>query len=88
MAGSPKELSLYYFETCPYCVRVLDAMQELDISLPLKHILHEPAYGEELVREGGKDQVPCLKIESHDGSVSWLYESLDIIDYLKQHCVS
>jgi glutaredoxin 2 len=87
MAESTKNLSLYYFDTCPYCVRVLDAMKEMDLSLPLRHILHEPAYGEELVREGGKDQVPCLKIESQDGSVTWLYESLDIIDFLKQHNV-
>jgi glutathione S-transferase len=88
MAATDATLSLYYFETCPYCVRVLDAMKEMDVALPLKHILHEPAHGEELVREGGKDQVPCLKIESGNGTVTWLYESLDIIDYLKKHVVS
>jgi glutathione S-transferase len=88
MADDHRTLSLYYFETCPYCVRVLDAMKELDLELPLKHILHEPEHGEELIREGGKDQVPCLKIEEHGGAVTWLYESLDIIEYLKQHVVS
>lgn len=31
---------------------------------------------------GGKTQVPCLRIESDDGKVEWMYESDDIIRYL------
>jgi hypothetical protein len=30
--------------------------------------------------------VPCLRIE-RDGEVTWLYESLDIIAYLRAHAV-
>lgn len=35
----------------------------------------------ELMRGGGKTQVPCLRIESDDKD-QWLYESDDIIAYL------
>jgi glutathione S-transferase len=34
-----------------------------------------------LVNQGGKLQVPCLRIEK-DGKVEWLYESSSIINYL------
>ena len=37
---------------------------------------------EELLSGGGRLKVPCLKIEEEDGSVRWMYESSDIIDYL------
>lgn len=39
--------------------------------------------GNELTSGGGKFQVPCLRIESADGKVRWMYESIDIIRYLK-----
>jgi len=35
-----------------------------------------------LIDGGGKSQVPCLRIESEDGAVQWMYESRDIINYL------
>ena len=37
-----------------------------------------------LVNEGGRHKVPCLRIEKADDSVQWLYESTDIIAYLKK----
>jgi len=33
---------------------------------------------------GGRPTVPCLRILKEDG-VFWLYESEDIIEYLKNH---
>ena len=41
-------------------------------------------YREELIREGGKRTVPCLKITNEDQSVTWMYESGDIINYLEK----
>jgi glutathione S-transferase len=38
----------------------------------------------ELIAGGGKGQVPCLRIETDDGNVRWLYESADIIAYLRE----
>ncbi len=36
----------------------------------------------DLMDGGGKTQVPCLRIESPEGDVQWMYESDDIIAYL------
>ncbi len=37
----------------------------------------------DLIAGGGKSQVPCLRIETENGDVRWLYESIDIVRYLK-----
>lgn len=69
---------LYYKKSCPYCARVLRFMEESKITLDLRNTL-EPGNQEDLVRIGGKKQVPCLVIEGRP-----LYESGDIIDYLRE----
>lgn len=73
-------LTLYHFEGCPYCARVRSYMADHNISIPLKDIHAKPAYGDELIKIGGKKQAPCLVI---DGKA--LYESLDIIEWLKKN---
>ncbi len=37
-----------------------------------------------LMQGGGKTQVPCLRIQNQAGEVEWMYESDDIIAYLKR----
>jgi glutaredoxin 2 len=74
---------LYYFSTCPYCVFVRLAMIWWGLKIPLKNILFDSANSADLIAGGGKDQVPCLRIENEDGDVRWLYESIDIVRYLK-----
>lgn len=54
-------------------------MRQHDIELPLRDITSEPGARDELIRVGGKAQVPCLFI---DGAP--LYESDDIIAYLSK----
>ena len=41
-----------------------------------------------LMLGGGKTQVPCLRIEHENGRVECMYESIDIIQYLKQGIAS
>lgn len=72
------DLHLYYRPTCPYCQKVLRYMQAYNIELPLHDITASEADRAYLVEHGGRQQVPCLFI---DGEA--LYESDDIIDYLK-----
>mgnify|MGYP001604479589 CR=1 FL=1 len=74
------ELTLYHFFGCPYCQRVRDYLAKEGIGVPLKDIHQNPAWREELVKIGGKSQVPCLAI---DGTA--LYESLDIIEWFKNN---
>lgn len=81
---SAKELTLYHFIGCPYCAAVKVFIDQFDLDIEQKDILINPAYGKELLKEGGKAQVPCLRIESNQGEVNWLYESQHIIDYLRQ----
>ena len=73
------ELTLYGRTSCPYCVKVLRFMQHRNITIPLKDTT-DPENREELIRIGGKGQVPCLVI---DGKA--LYESMDIIAWLDQN---
>ena len=77
---------LFYFSTCPYCIRVRMAMMRMGLEMPLKNIHSDPQYQTELIAGGGKKQVPCLRIEDSQGNIRWLYESGDIIRYLKQKC--
>ncbi len=55
-------------------------MQEHDIVIPMKNILEQPKYCQELLELGGKTQVPCLVIDKKP-----LYESDDIIQWFKNN---
>jgi glutaredoxin 3 len=77
LKGQPLALTLFKKDTCPYCMRVLQALEELGITLPLRDTAQDPQAREELVRVGGKATVPCLFIDKKP-----LYESADIIAYL------
>ncbi len=75
---------LYQYPSCPFCHRVRRFVQEQGIDLEMRDTLTDPEARRELVAGGGRGMVPCLRIE-RDGEVRWLYESLDIIDYLRRH---
>ncbi|MFC3912116.1 glutaredoxin family protein [Pseudaeromonas sharmana] len=86
MSDTVPALALYVRPSCPYCVRVTEFCQQHQLSLEQRNIA-EGSHLEALMVGGGKRQVPCLRIESASGEVRWLYESLDIIAYLKAHLV-
>ena len=71
------DVTLYYKPTCPYCQKVLAYMDQNGINLRLKDVLASPENKQELIKIGGKGQVPCLVT---DGKA--LYESDDIIKWL------
>lgn len=48
----------------------------LDAQLPGKH-------RNDLVQGGGQAKVPCLKVTDAAGNTQWLYESGEIIKYLR-----
>jgi len=60
----------------------------MGLELPLKDISLHPENKTALIAGGGKKQVPCLRIEDERGGVQWMYESSDIIRYLKQQLAS
>lgn len=75
------KLELYMFDTCPFCRRVLNYLDEscrTDVEL---HNIHKnEADRQRLIEVGGVEQVPCLFVDGVP-----MYESLDIIDWLKAH---
>lgn len=74
---------LYYQESCVYCLAVRAALWWLGLKIPFKDIMFHPDNNAELIAGGGKSQVPCLRIKSERGEVRWMYETIDIIRYLK-----
>lgn len=85
--GSTKEapgLALYGYPQCPFCRRVLNAVDSLGIEIPLRNTMQEAEYQRDVVEALGRGTVPVLRIESPAGDVEWLPESADIVRYLHE----
>ena len=72
---------LFQYAGCPFCARVDRFLREFDIDIEYRDTLRDREAHAELVAGGGSSTVPCLRISSESG-VRWLYESLDIMQYL------
>jgi glutathione S-transferase len=78
----PKQLlELYDFEACPYCRKVREVLCELDLDYLAHPVAHGSGRTKELIRLGGKRQVPYL-VDPNTGAR--LYESDEIIEYLNE----
>jgi glutaredoxin len=77
-----RALALYEFRACPYCVKVRMEVRRLGLNVELRDVRLEERYAAELIQQGGEYQVPCLRIEE-DGATRWLYESDEIIRFLR-----
>lgn len=75
--------TLYHFQLSPYAKQVRTALASLPIKISMKDVLLDDVAYRELTEQGGKDQVPCLKIDAPAGA-QWMYESKAIISYLKK----
>lgn len=78
-----KDLILYQFRACPFCIKVRRSIHRLALNIDLRNANESDQYQQELLQGGGKVQTPCLRIKDKNG-VNWLYESNDIISYLDQ----
>lgn len=78
------KLALYKYDSCPFCVMTHQSIRSLGLEIDMRDILLDSHHREDLIKGGGKPQVPCLRIEDQEGHVQWLYESRDIIDYLRR----
>jgi len=77
------KMSLYQFEACPFCVKIRRELTRLSLNIELRDAKNNAAFKDELIREGGKHKVPCLRIEDDANTVKWLYESKDIASFLQ-----
>ena len=82
--ASSKDLVLYQFRMCPYCVKARRAIKRLSLNIESRDALREASSREELLAGGGKIKVPCLRIADKEGNTTWMYESSDIITYLQE----
>jgi len=80
---SAKDLTLYQFNACPFCVKTRRTLRRLNVPVALRDAKNSDIDRQTLLNEGGKIKVPCLRIEEGDKTV-WMYESKVIIDYLNQ----
>lgn len=81
-----RQLVLYHFRSCPFCMRTRRAIDQLNIDIALRDIHRDAAAYDELMAGGGRQTVPCLRIDG-GARQTWLYESDDIIRYLEQRFV-
>lgn len=84
MDDKTSNLALYQFHACPFCIITRRAMRRLGLNIQLRDAQNDPLWQQELIEQGGKRQVPCLRISDENGRVEWLYESKEIRQYLEQ----
>ncbi len=84
IAQETAKLALYQFEACPFCVKVRFVLKRLSLPIVTRDAKNNEQYKKELIEQGGKHKVPCLKIESDSGATQWLYESNTIINYFEE----
>ncbi len=78
------KLQLYIAYPCPFCIRVTDFMEEHNInSIEIIDTKWDRDKHLDLQSKYGKTMVPLLLIDGEP-----MYESLDIIDYLKSNYVN
>jgi glutaredoxin len=71
-------LDYYYFDSCPFCQRVLRVIHELKIKVNYKDIYGDTTNMQKLLHITGRKTVPCLFIDGNP-----MHESADIIAWLK-----
>lgn len=74
-------LTMYVKTGCPYCAKAIAAADELGLEVEYKNKA-EAGVIDELVARGGKSQYPYL-VDSERGVE--MYESGDIVTYLREH---
>ena len=79
-----KNMTLYQYPTCPFCVRVKRNMKRLNLPIRLVDPRKDSEAMHLLEKQGGKIQVPCLQLVDRQGQTTWMYESADINAYLQQ----
>lgn len=77
---SSHNLILFYKPSCPYCKKVLATINTAAKGIQLKNIQSDQRAIQDLIRIGGKRQIPCLLIDGKP-----LYESQAIIEWLSQN---
>ena len=76
-------LSIYQFQFCPFCIKTRRNLYKLNLPIKYFDAMNDSHARQELLEQGGKVKVPCLRI-FNDDKITWLYESTEIINYLNK----
>jgi len=79
-----QQLALYQFKTCPFCMKVRREIKRLSLNIELRDAQHDTQHRSELQQGGGKVKVPCLRVERENADETWIYESNNVIQYLRK----
>jgi len=75
-------MSLYQFNACPFCIKVRRHLRRYSLNVELKDAKNDYVVKNELIKEGGKHKVPCLRIMIDANNIDWLYSSDRICSFL------
>ena len=78
-----KNLSLYQYDGCPFCIRVMTTIKRLNVDVEIRNIRKNPKHLSDLRDARGRTTVPVLRIEG-GGQDHWMPESGDIVKWLKK----
>jgi glutaredoxin 3 len=73
-----KGLVLYKTDACPYCIRVLRVINQLQVEILIRDTRRNRKWRDDLQRRTNRTQVPCLFIDGEP-----MFESNDIIAWIK-----
>ena len=74
---------LYQYHACPFCVKVRRFFKRESLNIDLVDAKKESCK-QELIKNAGKLKVPCLRVESTNKQVRWIYESKEIIEFISK----
>ena len=78
-----QSLTLFQFRTCPFCIKTRQEISRLSLNIDRVDAQHDGAGRQALLAGGGQTKVPCLRITDSAGTSQWLYDSGNIIAYLR-----
>jgi glutathione S-transferase len=76
------DLELYELEGCPYCAKVVDKLEELNLEYESHMVPRSRAERDEVKAVSGQTGVPVLV--DHSNGVEGMPESDDIVEYLEE----
>jgi len=79
-----RNLALYQFKTCPFCMKVRQEMRSLSLNIERRDAQKEGANRADLIRGAGQPKVPCLRISDAAGNSQWMVDSGAINAYLRE----
>jgi glutaredoxin 3 len=77
---SSPSLKLYYFDSCPFCQIVIQAIDRLGLAVEMNDIIANEDHLRQLLNDTGRRTVPCLYIDGNP-----MHESADIVRWLQDN---